>query len=298
MARRSFLDRLAAGEVLVADGATGTNYQLRGLAPGDAPERWVFTAPDKVTALHGDFIAAGAHIILTDTFGGTAGRLKHAGLQAEAFETNRRAAELAREAAEGTATLVAGSLGPTGQLLEPYGEMTHAEAVAAYADQALALAAGGADLLVIETQFDLGEGSAAIEGVRSATALPLVCSFSFDMGTRTMMGLRPRQVARELAARGVDVIGINCGRSLDENLTVLKDMIAADTGLPLWMKPNAGLPRLGPNDIAIYDVTPAQMGEYAARFVALGVRIVGGCCGTEPEHLKQIAPSVRQAVVL
>lgn len=297
MTRRSFLERLATGEVLVADGATGTNYQLRGLAPGDAPEKWVFSAPDKVKALHQDFIAAGADILLTDTFGGTAGRLAHAGLQAEAFETNRRAAELAREAAEGTDTLVAGSLGPTGQLLEPNGEMTVAQAVAAYADQARALAAGGVDLLLIETQFDLGEGSAAIEGVRSATALPLVCSFSFDMGTRTMMGLRPDQVARELAARGVDAIGVNCGRSLDENLAVLKEVIAAATGLPLWMKPNAGLPHLGPNDIAIYDVTPEQMGEYAARFVGLGARIVGGCCGTSPEHLRQIALSVRQAVV-
>jgi 5-methyltetrahydrofolate--homocysteine methyltransferase len=189
---------------------------------------------------------------------------------------------------------VAGSIGPTGQLLEPLGELSRAEAVAAFAEQARALVEGGVDMLVIETQFDLGEAGAAVEGVRSATNLPLVCSFSFDMGTRSMMGLKPEDMAREAAAWGVDVIGVNCGRSLDENQQVLEKVLAVDTGLPVWIKPNAGLPRMGPGDIAIYDVTPQQMGEYAARFAALGARIIGGCCGTSPEHLREIANAVRR----
>jgi len=295
MTHPTFLERLQSGKLLIADGATGTNHQLRGLALGDAPEKWLFTAPDKVLGLHQEFVAAGADIILTDTFGGTAGRLAHSGLKADVFETNRRAAELARQAANGAGTLIAGSVGPTGQLLEPHGEMTHAEAVTAFAEQAHALAAGGVDLIVIETQFDLGEATAAIEGVRSATTLPLVCSFSFDMGKRTMMGLKPAQVARELAARGVDMIGVNCGRSLSDNLAVVEEIVETGAGLPLWVKPNAGLPRLGSNDIAIYDVTPEQMGEFAVRAVELGARVVGGCCGTSPEHLRHIALCARAA---
>ncbi len=298
MATRAFLDRLRAGEVLIADGATGTNHQLRGLALGEAPETWIFAQPDKVMELHRDFIEGGADIILTNTFGGTAVRLAHAGLDGRAFETNRLAAELARRAAEGTETLVAGSIGPTGQLLEPLGPLSRDEAVAAFAEQARALEAGGVDLLLIETQFDLGEAQAAVEGVRSATQLPLVCSFSFDMGVRSMMGLKADQMAREASSWGVDVIGVNCGRSLDENRTVLEQVLAVGTGLPVWMKPNAGLPHLGPKDAVIYDVTPEQMGEYAARFASLGARVIGGCCGTSPEHLREIAKGVRRALAV
>jgi 5-methyltetrahydrofolate--homocysteine methyltransferase len=226
--------------------------------------------------------------LLTDTFGGTHLRLVHAGLDANVVEINRRAVALAREATGNSGVLVAGSLGPTGQLLEPLGELTAASATDAYARQARALAEAGADLLVIETQFDLPEATSAIRGARSTTTLPIVCSFSYDMGHRTMMGLAPAQVAGELMALGVDVIGVNCGRSLAENLDNLKDIRAA-TGLPLWMKPNAGLPHMGKDHRAVYDVTPAQMGENAALWVAAGAQIIGGCCGTSPDHLREIA---------
>jgi 5-methyltetrahydrofolate--homocysteine methyltransferase len=291
MGYRDVLGRLRAGEVLIADGATGTNLQQRGLLHGTPPEVWVVERPDEVLRLHRDFIAAGADLILTDTFGGTAVRLQHAGLPISAEEFNRQAAGLAREAA-GDAGLVAGSMGPTGQLLEPLGPLTAAEAVAAYAAQARALAEGGVDLLVIETQFDLGEALAAVKGARSVTTLPLVCSFSYDMGTRTMMGLRPAQVAQELTAAGVDLVGINCGKSLDDNLANLEAARAA-THLPLWMKPNAGLPHMGADDRPVYDVTPVMMGEHAGRWAAAGASVLGGCCGTTPDHLREIARAVR-----
>ncbi|MGE5140694.1 MAG: homocysteine S-methyltransferase family protein [Rudaea sp.] len=277
-----------SGQVLVADGATGTNYQFRGLPRGMAPEEWLFECPEQVVQLHRDFIDAGANIILTDTFGATRLRLEHAGLQDRTVEVNKRAVELARQAAADRAVWVAGSMGPTGALLEPYGPLSFEDAVAAYAEQAKALAEAGVDLLVTETHFDMNEAKAAIEGARKVTDLPLVCSFSYDMGTRTMMGLQPEQVAKELNGLAVDLVGVNCGRSLDQNLTVLEDYQKA-TDKPLWMKPNAGLPRMTDEDVAVYDVTPEAMGAEANKWIAAGARVVGGCCGTSPEHLGQIA---------
>jgi 5-methyltetrahydrofolate--homocysteine methyltransferase len=287
-----FLARLKEGGVLVSDGATGTNLQKRGLPRGVAGELWVLERPEEILRLHRDFIEAGADIVLTCTFGGTSVRLEHAGLADRAEAINRKGVELARQAVKGTACLVAGSIGPTGQLLKPYGPLEVEAATAAFAAQAKTLSQAGADLLVIETQFDLGEAEAAIQGVRSVSSLPLVCSFSYDRGVVTMMGVRPAQAGRQLEAWGVDVVGINCGRSLDENLNALKELKTA-TDLPVWFKPNAGLPRLDDDGCPVYDVTPENMGFYACDWVAVGANVVGGCCGTSPEHLQQIALKVK-----
>ena len=182
----SFLDRLAERTVLLADGATGTNYQNMGIEPGLAPEEWIFDAPDRVQELHRRFVEAGSDLVLTCTFGATTPRLADGPLAGRTSEVNARAAELAREAAGGD-RLVAGSLGPTGLLVEPYGVLTRETAVGAYAEQARALADGGVDLLVLETFFALEEALWAIEGVQKTTDLPLVASFSFDQGTHTMI---------------------------------------------------------------------------------------------------------------
>lgn len=292
----TFREVLLRGERLVSDGATGTNYQMRGLARGDAPEQWLLQEPAKVTQLHRDFVEAGANIVLTNTFGGTALRLEHAGLQNDAVRINQLAVRLAREAVQGERVWVAGSIGPSGALLEPFGTLTQDEAVAQFAAQAQALADAGVDLIVVETQFDLGEATAAYQGARSATDLPIIVSFSFDMGTNTMMGLKAAQVAEEVTRLGADGVGVNCGRSLDENLTNLREMRAA-THLPIWMKPNAGLPRMTDDDVAIYDVTPEMMGEAATRWLEAGAQIVGGCCGTSPDHLREIARAVNRSRV-
>lgn len=289
----NFRDVLLRGERLVADGATGTNYQTRGLARGEAPEQWLIQEPAKVTQLHRDFIQAGSNIILTNTFGGTAMRLVHAGLENDAAHVNRLAVQLARSAIQGERAWVAGSIGPSGALLEPFGTLTREEAIDQFRAQAQALVAGGVDLLIIETQFDLGEATAAYEGARSATDLPIIVSFSFDMGTNTMMGLKAAQVAKEVTSLGADLVGVNCGRSLDENYINLQEMRAA-THLPIWMKPNAGLPRMTDDDVAIYDVTPQMMGEAAERWLEAGAQIVGGCCGTSPQHLHEIARAVER----
>ena len=289
----NFVDRLSAGEILVADGATATNYQQMGMTIGVAPEEWVFDQPDKVLGLHRAFIAAGSDIILTDTFGATSPRLRESPYAGRTTDLNRRAVALAREAASTRpGVLVAGSMGPTGMLMEPFGELTPAAAADAYAEQASALADGGVDLLLLETFFALEEALASIEGVRRASALPIVVSFSFDQGTRTMMGVSPTRVVEAIAPLGVAAVGANCGRSLEDMERVVHEFAALHAGIPLWIKPNAGLPRMV-GDIARYDMGPAEMAEYARRFIDAGARIVGGCCGSSPEHVAAIAAVAR-----
>ncbi len=288
-----FLERLREGEVLVADGATGTNLQQRGLERGASAEVWVLERPEEIVRLHRDFIAAGANIILTASFGATPVRLDAggAGLGSRAAEINRRAVDLARQAAAGTGVLVAGSIGPTGQLLKPFGPLDEAGAERAFGEQARALASAGVDLLVVETQFDLSEARIALRAARgAANGLPLVCSFSYDRGTRTMMGVKPSQMAGELDGLA-DVLGINCGRSLEDNLKALHELCAATT-LPVWFKPNAGLPQVDELGNSAYAVTPEQMGAQAPEWVQAGARVIGGCCGTSPEHLREIANKV------
>lgn len=288
-----FVDRLNAGEILVADGATATNYQQMGMGIGVAPEEWVFDQPDKVLSLHAEFIDAGANIILTDTFGGTSLRLRESRYAGRATELNRRAAQLAREAAAARdGVLVAGSMGPTGMLMEPLGELTAAAAADAYREQAAALSEGGVDLLLLETFFALDEALAAIEGIRRAGALPLAVAFSFDQGTRTMMGLSPTRMVEAIGPLGVAAIGANCGRSLADMERVVAELAAANAGIPLWIKPNAGLPRMV-GDVARYETGPAEMAEYAMRFVEAGARVIGGCCGSSPEHISAIAGAAR-----
>jgi methionine synthase I (cobalamin-dependent) len=288
---QGFVDRLKAGDILVADGATATNYQEMGMGLGVAPEEWLFGEPDKVVALHTAFIKAGADIILTDTFGGTLLRLRESECAGRASELNRRAAELARQAAAG-GVLVAGSMGPTGLLMEPFGELTAAAAATAYSEQAAALDEGGVDLLLLETFFALDEALAAIEGVRRTSALPLVVSFSFDQGIRTMMGLSPTKMVEAIQPLGVAALGANCGRSLADMERVVAELAALNAGIPLWIKPNAGLPRMV-GDVVRYETGPNEMAEYAKRFIEAGVRVVGGCCGSSPEHIDAIARAAR-----
>ena len=283
-ARPTFAEALASRAVLVADGATGTNYQEMGLTLGAAPEDWLFEAPERVLELHRAFVEAGADLILTDTFGATPVRLAETGLAGRTREVNVRAAELAREAA-GDRALVAGSLGPTGQLAEPLGPLGSEECAAAYAEQAAALTEGGVDLLVMETFFALEEALPGIEGVQSASDLPLVVSFSFDRGTHTMMGVSPAQAVTTLSELGVTAVGANCGRGPDEMEIIVGQMAQVrPDGLLLAAQSNAGLPVLVGDRFA-YDKAPHDMAEHARRLRAAGVDLIGACCGSTPEHV-------------
>jgi 5-methyltetrahydrofolate--homocysteine methyltransferase len=291
--RTSFLERLQRGDVLIADGASGTTCQHMGLPLGVAPEEWVLTEPERIIELHRGFAEAGSDLVLTCTFGGTGIRLADGPFSGQASEVNRRAAELAREAV-GPEVLVAGSLGPTGELCEPLGTLTHDEAAGAYAEQAEALVEGGADLLVLETMFCPVEAGAAIDGVRRATDVPFVVTFSFDRGTRTMMGTTTAEVVALAIENGAAAVGANCGTNLESMSAIVAEISAAAGTLPLWVKPNAGLPRMV-GDSAVYDVTPDLLGEAARGYVQAGARIVGGCCGSTPEHVRAIAEAIRRA---
>jgi 5-methyltetrahydrofolate--homocysteine methyltransferase len=210
-------------------------------------------------------------------------------------EVNMRAVELARKAAsKRDGVLVAGSMGPTGALMVPYGPLTPEDARATYAEQAKALAEGGVDLLLIETMFALEEATPAFEGARSATDLPIVVSFSYDRGVRTMMGVKTSQVMKTYTELGAVAIGANCGTTLENMEKVVAEYGAAKAGFPLWVKPNAGLPHMdAETNRAHYDVTPEMMGEYAKKYVGMGARIVGGCCGSTPEHVAAIAKAIK-----
>jgi 5-methyltetrahydrofolate--homocysteine methyltransferase len=286
----TFLAQLSQGHVFLADGATGTMLQSMGLEPGRAPEAWVFERPEGVRALHRLYLDAGSDLILTNTFGGTRFRLEREELAERVPELNQRAAELAREAAGGRAFVV-GDMGPTGQLMAPFGRLSAEEVRDAYAEQASGLATGGADVLLIETMSDLGEARAAIEGARRVTDVPLFCTFSFDTHGRTMMGVRPKQVAREIGPL-VTGLGANCGRDPAEYVGFLHEMRQAAPEAILWAKPNAGLPRIGQDDQIVYDAAPALLGELTRHLVEAGAQIVGGCCGTEPAHIAAMAATL------
>jgi 5-methyltetrahydrofolate--homocysteine methyltransferase len=289
MAKRHLMERLAAGETLVSDGATGTNLQRMGLPVGSPAEVFVLDRPEAILSLNQAFIEAGSDIILTCTFGATRLRLEAAGLQDDFEAINRRAVEISKEATMATDVLVAGSIGPLGHMLAPLGPVPVEEAEVNYAEQAGLLCEAGVDFLVIETQFDLNEAQAAVRGVRSVDPeIPLVCSFSYDRGTRTMMGVKPEQMVATLGELDVDLLGINCGRSLDENLAALQ-ALGQTTDKPIWFKPNAGLPEMDADGTPAYTVSPEEMGRLVPQWVAAGARVVGGCCGTSPDHLAEIA---------
>ncbi|NWG32878.1 MAG: homocysteine S-methyltransferase family protein [Chloroflexi bacterium] len=290
-----FLERLNSGEILVADGATGSNLQKMGLKPGKPPEDLVIDNPDPIFKLASSFVEAGSDIILTCTFGGTRMRMKDSKYQERAPEVNRRAAEIARKAASARdGVLVAGSMGPVGALIKPYGPLEAEEVRATFAEQAKALAEGGVDLLLIETMFSFEEATATFEGARSVTDLPIVVSFSYDRGTRTMMGVKPRDVVKRYAEMGAAMVGANCGTTLENMEAVVREYAATAPNFPLWVKPNAGVPHMDiKTEQGVYDMTPEDMARYSLKYIELGARVVGGCCGNTPEHIAAIARAVK-----
>lgn len=290
-----FLERLNGGEILVADGATGSNLQKMGLRPGQPPEDLVIDNPDILFNLESSFVKAGSDIILTCTFGGTRMRMKDSKYQDRAPEVNTKAAELARKAASAReGVMVAGSMGPVGGLLKPYGPLDAEEVKATFAEQAKALTEGGVELLLIETMFSFEETNAAFEGARSVSDLPIIVSFSYDRGTRTMMGVKPKDVIKRYCEMGAVVVGANCGTTLENMEAIVKEYATTVPNFPLWVKPNAGVPHMDiETEQGIYDMTPEDMGNYARKYVELGAKIIGGCCGNTPEHVAAIAKAVK-----
>lgn len=295
MSARGFLQRLQAGDVLVSDGAIGTNLLARGLPRGTVAEAWLFEKPDAITELHQDFLRAGADILLTNTFGASPLRMEAVNLAQSVKMVNERAVLLARQAAEDVdrQVFIGGSIGPCGQLMKPYGPLNEEQVFESYSEHAKELISAGVDLVVIETQFDVKEATLAVNAVREVSAeIPLVCSFSYDRGVHSMMGVTPTKMAQAFAELRVDILGINCGHSLEYNMQALQELRAA-TDLPIWFKPNAGLPKVDKSGNTYYDLSPDQMGEQVVSWVQAGAVVVGGCCGTTPVHLARIAAAVK-----
>ncbi len=284
------LRTLLAGRPALFDGGYGWLLQERGLAAGECAESWNLTHPEAVEALHEEYAAAGARILTTNTFGANAHRLAAYGLEDRAEEVNRRGAALATGVAARHDALVAGALGPTGELLEPLGTLTPDVARGLFAGQVRWLAEGGVDLVLIETMSDLGEARAAVAGAREAAPeLPVAATLSFDTNLRTMMGVSPEEAVRTLTAEGVEAVGANCGRGPEEMALIAARLVAAREGEVLLVaQPNAGLPELD-GDRFVYPVGPEAMAAHAVELRALGVDVVGACCGSSPEHVRAMA---------
>ena len=292
MRQAGFLSRLHHGHVIVADGAMGTMLQAAGLPPGASPEGWLLENPEAVGGVHRAYIEAGSDLILTCTFGATRPRLERGGLAHRLGEINRRAVEVARRAA-GDRAFVAGDIGPLGEFLAPLGQLSYEEAVDIFAEQASALAEAGVDVLYVETMSALEEARAAIEGaLQACSGVVVTATLSFDAHGRTNMGVRPEEAAAALRELDVAALGANCGASLDMTLGAVERMHRVAPEMPLIVKPNAGMPRWVGEEI-VYDATPDGLATYAGRFVELGARIVGGCCGSTPQHIAAIAQAVR-----
>jgi len=290
--RTSLAALLATNRVLLADGATGTNYFKAGLTSGEPPEFWTTDRPEQVTKLHQQFVAAGADIILTNTFGCNPHRLKLHNAQDRTYELAKRAAELARAVADAAdrPVVVAGSVGPTGELFEPMGALTHEAAVASFTTQMRGLLDGGADVAWIETMSSPEEVSAAAEAAASV-GLPYVATYSFDTAGRTMMGLLPQGAADTFASQPVAplAIGANCGVGASDILVTLLHM--KDAPYAVVTKGNCGVPHFEGTE-AVYSGTPKLMANYATLAVDAGARIIGGCCGTTPEHLAAMRAAI------
>ena len=279
---------------LLADGATGTALFNMGLQSGDAPELWNVDHPDRVEALYRGAVDAGSDLFLTNTFGGTAARLKLHEAQGRVHELNARGAEIGRRVADGSGrpVVVAGSMGPTGEILQPLGPLSEDEATAMFLAQAEGLRAGGADVLWVET-ISAPEEARAAAAAADAAGMPWVLTMSFDTAGRTMMGLTAKDfgaLARRFPRQPV-AIGANCGTGASDLLRTVLGLAGA-TDLPIVAKGNAGIPRYVDGHIH-YNGTPELMADYAVMARDAGARIVGGCCGTGPEHLRAMREALK-----
>jgi 5-methyltetrahydrofolate--homocysteine methyltransferase len=294
MTKKSIVEAVHAGRVLVSDGAWGTFLQRKGLKAGECPELWCVDRPAEVRGIAASYIEAGADMVETDSFGGTSFKLKHYGLAERSAEINEAAARISREAA-GDDHWVIASIGPTGEMLV-LEEVSEEELYAAFAVQAVALEKGGADAVCIETMSALDEATLAVRAAKENTALEVIATFTFERTVqgdyRTMMGVSPTDAALAMVAAGADIIGTNCGNGIERMVEIVAEMRAACPHTPILVHANAGLP-VHVDGADRFPETPEDMARLVPALVRAGANIIGGCCGTTPEHIKAIAAAAR-----
>ncbi len=289
----SILERLARGDLLISDGATGTYLQSHGLAPGGCPEELNESRPELVRRMAADYFNAGADMVITNSLGGNRLMLGKQGYGNKVRDFNRLAAQHARSAAS-PEHYVVGSVGPTGEFLAPLGEVSEAEMLAAFVEQITALEEGGAHAVDIETMSALEESTLAIKAAKENTSLTIMATMTFETGQRgwfTMMGVTPERAVNELQEAGADVVGANCGPGLEAMIDLARQMRQATDGY-LLIHANAGIPTVRKGQI-VYPDTPEWMAERFMQLADLGINIIGGCCGTTPEHIEAFAKKVR-----
>ena len=292
MADMTFRQALGLGRPLLLDGAMGTMLQASGLPVGMSPEQFCMESPQVLRGIHKAYLDAGVDLLTTCTFGGNPYKLPK---ELDVFAFNKRMAEVAREAAHdaGRPVFVAGNVGPSGQFAKPLGPVEPRELIAGFAAQIRGLVAGGADLIFVETQFDLAEARAAVVAARRECDLPVMVSMTFEQGV-SLTGSSPAIFAETMQNLGVDVVGTNCSLGPDQMLPVVRELLET-CACPVMAEPNAGLPELRGN-VTVFPLGPEEFAQKTAAFAGLGARILGGCCGTTPRHLAALAQAVRGAV--
>lgn len=296
---KSLLNRIKAGEILISDGAMGTFLHAKGLQGGECPESWCVSHPKEVKSIAEAYVAAGSDLVETNSFGATSFKLKSYGFADKVSDFNFAAAKLAKEAI-GNKGYVAASVGPTGHIVLEEGGDTTAEALyEAFKEQVVALAAGGADAICVETMSSVVEAEQAIKAAKENTNLPVICTFSFEPGIkgfRTMMGVKPERAAKAAAAAGADVVGANCGNGISNMIEITRQMRAAVPNVPILIHANAG-PPVVENGNTVFKESPQHMASCVTELVQAGANIVGGCCGSTPEHIAAIAKVARAVTV-
>lgn len=287
----AFLSELLRQGPVVTDGAWGTQLQARGLGVGEFPDSWNLTHPERVAEVAQAYVNAGGRVILTNTFGANRIRLGENGLGDQVAAINRAGVEISRSAAKSVGAYVFASIGPTGKMLMT-GDVTPEELIAVFQEQAIALAAAGADALVVETMSDPDEAKFAVRAAKT-TGLPVVACLVFDSGKdkdRTMMGNTPEQVAQLMTEAGADVIGANCGQGIAGFVAICQRLHAV-TDRPIWIKANAGLPEMVEGH-PVYKETPETFASHVPALLAAGASFLGGCCGTNPQFITALKQRV------
>jgi 5-methyltetrahydrofolate--homocysteine methyltransferase len=286
----NILDKLKNNGILIFDGALGTILQAKGLKPGECPEFWNITRSSDVKEIAVSYINAGSDIISTNSFGGSRIKLSRFGLAEKTIEINRTAAAICREAA-GNEKHVAGSIGPTGKMLM-MGDITEEELSDAFSEQAMALEQGGADIIIIETMSADDEASLAVKAARASTKCTVVITMTFsgdnNGGYHTMMGVSPEEMVISMKEAGAHIVGSNCGNGIREMVDIAKILRSADNKIPVIIQANAGMPDLIDGKTVFHE-SPEMMASFVPELVRSGVNLIGGCCGTTPDHIKQIA---------